>query len=141
MPTEVIAYKCDYCHKCFGKRQYAIAHEGCCNNNPARKNCKTCVYGCTGEIDVYVPLTVESYIPDSSGVNRYPGDEKYDGPYCAKFEKPIYQKPYFDECDTDDGCHGYREEMPIQGTCWNYKYKGFAKWTLKSEFKEADHAE
>ena len=136
MPSEVRAWKCDYCHRCFGKKHYAESHEGFCNNNPERRNCKTCVYGCTGEIDMLVPLTIESYMPDESGVNRYPGDDKYNGPYCARSKKPIFAKPYYDECETDDGCGGNREEMPIQGTCFNYKYKGCAKWTPKNENKE-----
>lgn len=136
MPNEVTAWKCRFCHRCFGKKSSAEIHEAACNNNPKRCNCKTCVHGCTGEIDVYQHLTVESYMPDMMGVNRYPGDEKYNGPYCAKSKKPMYEKPYYDECDLDDGCHGYREEMPVPGTCWNYEYKGFAKWTPQDEYKE-----
>ena len=114
----VQAYKCDYCNRCFTRPASAHNHEVCCKNNPERKMCVTCK-NCLIKEDKSQPLIHIDY-----GKTQIYGDS----PTCVVLNKPIYEKPYFDECDTS-GPYEYGEtETEIPGTCWNYEYKGYAKF-------------
>jgi hypothetical protein len=111
---KVIAYKCGYCHRCFGRKVNAMRHEESCGNNPTRRRCITCKH-CSLEL----------------GEMKYPhfeGDEGYQDttPTCLINNIAVHDKAYEQECDTSDyyGC----SERPSPGTCWNYKYKGYAKY-------------
>ena len=103
MPSEVKAYKCDWCARCFGRLLNANQHQAACNNNPKRKNCKTCVHG----------------VMDYS-----------QGPFCDYHKMQIIEKPFFVECDQYQD--GWSEDRPEPGTCWYYEYKGKAEWTKSS---------
>lgn len=103
---QVTAYKCDFCHRVFSRPVNAKQHEDCCKLNPIRCNCRTCIN--------LIDMDVER--------EGYTGKE-----LCCKLTKtPLYDKPYFIECDEDDFC-GYCAPAPMPGTCWNYEYKGEAK--------------
>lgn len=128
MPTVVEAFKCDWCGRCFGRKNNARQHEAACCNNPSRHHCKTCVHGVYFDnVPVYSPLTVQSYMP---GADNAP--EIYCGPYCDHHKQPIYKQPYYIDCDMSAHCYGGPEhEAP--GTCEHYEYKGKAEWTRPPE--------
>ena len=109
---EVTAYKCDYCSRCFTRKVNAMLHERTCKNSPERRMCITCK-NCKIKVDVTQPI--ESFF----------GKMCYNStPTCLINGIPIYKHPYFEECETTD----YPRENPIPRTCWNYEYKGYAKF-------------
>ena len=114
MPTEVRAYKCDWCPRCFGRMNNAKAHEAACNNSPERRHCKTCVHGVLAVIERHEDIFGNKVIDDF-------------GPFCDCHNKPIREWPYYIECEYYDNDHGPAEPMP--GTCLAYEYKGYAGWT------------
>lgn len=110
---EVSAYKCDFCHKCFGRKVNAIQHENKCKNNPKSRNCRTCTHG------------VSAIVCHSKDYTFL--EEEYEttpvyGPWCDEFEMPIHEKPYLEECEFGDDY----QETPIPFTCMRYEYKGYA---------------
>lgn len=115
MPSEVKAFKCDWCPRCFGRKNNAAQHEEHCRNNPARRNCITCVHGLWAEVEI---------VPDPCDYDQ-PMDVY--GPYCGYHDKPIMERPYFIECEMHQD--GYGEDYPMPGTCDHYEYKGKAEWT------------
>ena len=98
---KVEAFKCDYCHRCFGRAVDAANHERYCNMNPDRKHCKTCAhFG-------YKTQRIDEY------------DQKF--AYCLKLDIPMSDQPYYTEC----GC-GYNydgSEYHLPGTCEHYEQK------------------
>ncbi|MGI6689851.1 MAG: hypothetical protein ACOX63_03215 [Christensenellales bacterium] len=128
MATEIKAFKCDWCPRCFTRRNNAELHEAACKNNPKRRQCITCVHGTVDELKIPTP---RPWAPDDFYTTTT-------APYCAIYKMPIHAKPYFIECDIrEDGNSrfSYDEEFPdsppIPGTCWNYEYKGKPGWTKK----------
>jgi hypothetical protein len=126
MPNEVKAYKCNWCSRCFAHLSHASIHEKACKNNPARRNCKTCIHGHYKPIPCYPYDTTEQF-----------------GVYCAYHNVPMGDKPYFIECDERQACspdEAYYYELdpddlsyPLPGTCHHYEYKGKAEWTRDEE--------
>lgn len=110
MPHEINAYQCDYCNRKFYRKVDAVNHECACKYNPARRSCYTCKLYQKREYTeaVDIPFIGEEPVEITT--------EKY---ICTKFNKPIYEKPYFEECDTE----GYHDDNPIPGTCWWYEQK------------------
>ncbi len=102
---EVKAYKCDFCSRCFGRKCNAIQHEPTCNNNPLKHHCKTCKYSRIKIIEQIYDYTRETA-------------------YCDKYDKPICESPYFDECDNSYEYDGSNHDIPY--TCGSYEYKGYA---------------
>ena len=117
MSKMVEAYKCDWCSRCFGRKCDVNRHEEACNNNPVRQHCKTCVNG----LWTVISQTEDAFDRD------YPVDLY--GPFCGYHNKPIFEKPYYIECDTHN-YGGWGPERPVPGTCLAYKYKGKAGWTV-----------
>jgi hypothetical protein len=107
---EIKAYKCDYCHRCFGRKVNALQHQHRCINNPEKRACKTCVHGVLAVID-------------------YVDGHEIMGAYCDEYEMSIHECPYTTECDYYDNIPG---SPPIPFTCQNYLYKGKAEWTKES---------
>lgn len=126
MPSEVSAFKCDHCHRCFGRINNARIHEDACKNNPERRQCITCIHG-----------TIDTIHAESNHTGFDSLSYTYhSAPYCAHHGKPITEKPYFIECDSDDG-GGWYEERPLPSTCHHYEYKGKPGWT-KREREETE---
>lgn len=126
MASEIKAFKCDFCSRCFGRINNARTHEAACKNNPARRQCITCIHGTMDAIHV------ERAHASSCFSYTY-----HSAPYCAHHNNtPIHEKPYFIECDSDDG-GGWYEERPLPGTCHHYEYKGKPGWT-KREREETE---
>ena len=69
--------------------------------------------------------------------------EPITAPFCDLHKKPIYEMPYFIDCEEDEydiGVDGYgfkHDTEPRPGTCQGYDYKGCAKWGKPTEQKEA----
>lgn len=125
---QVQAYKCNYCGRCFLRPCNAVQHESSCDANPERRNCKTCVHGCYGLVNVSEPHDTVQMVP-----------------YCDYHGIPIFQKPYNIECDYDTPRYDpYGEGIPVPGTCCYYEYKGKREWTQKDAptgaESETDHA-
>lgn len=115
MPKEIKGYKCDYCHRCFGRKVNAIQHEQSCKNSPTSRHCRTCVHGVWAVI----------------------GGHEYEewGAFCDYHNKPIHEKPYFFDCDFRDDYFGRTDlDQPIPGTCYYYEYKGKPEWTGFQEY-------
>ena len=55
MATEIKAFKCDWCPRCFTRRNNAELHEAACKNNPKRRQCITCVHGTVDELKIPTP--------------------------------------------------------------------------------------
>ena len=101
MPHLIEAYQCDFCGRCFSRRNWAQRHENACNNNPARRHCKTCIHSA---------LSAEI-------------------PVCRIHNIPVYDKPYEIDCKREvSRLNGY-DERAVPGTCIHYEYKGSAEWT------------
>jgi hypothetical protein len=116
MPKKVEAWKCDWCHRCFGRLCDANRHEKACNINPLRRNCKTCVHGI---------LAIVGWDSDYQGD---PVIERY-GAYCGYHNKPMSEKPYYIDCE--EGQDEYYGDSKMPGTCDHYEYKGKAEWTIE----------
>lgn len=121
---EVKAYKCDYCHRCFGRPVNAVQHEKCCKNNPVKRSCITCVHGVLGIIRYTDDI---GYI---NGMIRCHNTKPVFAPYCDKFDKSISDKPYLIDCETTGDPF---PERPIPFTCFEYEYKGKAEWTKEGK--------
>ena len=110
MPHPLEAYQCDFCRRCFSRQHWAQRHENACNNNPARRNCKTCAHN----------------VLSQSGI-----------PSCRIHNLPIYDKPYEIDCTRDvsryDGL-----DHPVPGSCVHYEYKGKAEWALEKGESKAE---
>lgn len=116
MPTKVEAYKCSFCGRLLKTEYWAKVHEATCRNNPEKRHCITCKHG-----------VFECILPDLYGN----GTVKY-GPYCAYFDKPISEEPYFLDCDIMGGVDtgfGPLPENPMPYSCMHYENKGKAEWT------------
>lgn len=134
---KIRAWQCGYCHKCYSRPQSTAIHERACRNNPARRNCKTCVSS-------YLRRVSTETIDGSQGVPwvrdmAWPTITIHnDVPWCKVHNKAIHEKPYFIECDeyqrhSADVAYHYDYDpdevyQPIPGTCSNYAYKGYAGW-------------
>lgn len=110
---QVNAWKCEFCNRVFLRRVSTHNHEVACGNNPLRRHCITCVHS---ELAPTYPFEHDRLRREMV-------------PWCAFHDAPLHSKPYYLECDTDNGDNGYREEAPLPGTCWHYEYKGYARWT------------
>jgi len=99
---KVEAFKCDYCHRCFGRAVDAINHERACQRNPARRACKTCEWSAFKVIAV-----------SDCGDGRTCEHEEL---WCnhPKVNKPMSDKPYYQDCDFNEL---YRNLVPVPGTC------------------------
>ena len=105
---EVRAYKCDFCSRCFVRKCNAAQHEPNCKNNPVMRTCKTCVHGSWRIIE---------------GI----GEMERFGAYCDYHDTPVFEKPYFIECDVAQ--QDYGTEMKVPFSCQGYEYKGKSEWT------------
>ena len=136
MPSEVSAFKCDHCHRCFGRINNARIHEDACKNNPARRQCITCIHGTVDTIRVERKYTGFDSISYTYNIYTYNS-----APYCAYHDNtPIHEKPYLIDCETGGGFDtgvGWHDEFPFPGTCHNYEYKGKPGWT-KREREETE---
>ena len=136
MPSEVSAFKCDHCHRCFGRINNARIHEDACKNNPARRQCITCIHGTVDTIRVERKYTGFDSISYTYNIYTYNS-----APYCAYHDNtPIHEKPYHIDCETGGGFDtgvGWHDEFPFPGTCHNYEYKGKPGWT-KREREETE---
>jgi|LSQX01.1.fsa_nt_gb hypothetical protein len=135
MASEVTAYKCDFCHRCFGRLNNARIHEAACKNNPERRQCITCIHGTRDAIQVereHAGFDSISYTYHSA-------------PYCAHHNNtPIHEKPYFIDCDLAGGYDtgfGWIKERPIPGTCEYYEYKGKPGWTKREREETKEERE
>jgi hypothetical protein len=144
---KVEAWQCDFCNKTSVSKGGLTNHERACKNNPARRNCITCVHGISIDpVEIAKPLTVESYMPGWTDAPYI-----YAGPWCDHHNMPISEKPYFVECDVDDvgsynddviaglraagidvTGHSTERERPVPGTCFHYGNKGYAGWTKEA---------
>ena len=123
------AYQCDFCTRCFARPSNATQHERSCQANPARRNCKTCVHGCIGTIDRKEPVTWDY----DTRLCRDVPDYSFYGAYCDYHNVPIHEAPFNIECETAaPHCNPNGDEIPVPGTCWEYKYKGKCGWTAKN---------
>lgn len=134
MATEIKAFKCDWCSRCFTRRNNAETHEAACKNNPERRQCITCVHGTVDLVRV---------VREDDGYSRMEYSY-HTPPYCAIHKEPIHKKPYFIDCDLGGGYDtgfGWIEERPIPGTCEYYEYKGKPGWTRRErkETQEEQH--
>ena len=111
----VQAYKCEFCHRCFGRPVDAHNHEVACKNNPKSKRCVTCKH-CSIEPG-------EMQEPPFPGADAYQSTE----PTCLLKNITVHDGAYFEECEKQTfGCDDEGRGLP--GTCWNYEYKGYAKY-------------
>ena len=108
MPHEINAYQCDYCNRTFYRKVDAVNHECACKYNPARRSCYTC--------KLYQKPEYKEVV-ESPFIGGEPYEITTEKFICTKFNKPIYEKPYFEECETG----GYNDDQPIAGTCWWYE--------------------
>lgn len=128
MATKVEAFKCDFCGRLLKLPRTAALHEASCKNNPVARNCITCIHG------IFACCAITPDWTDPYG----PGTE-HSGPYCGYHDKPISEKPYFIDCDTDGGFDtgfGWYPESPIPYTCFHYESKGKAEWTPVEEYEK-----
>ena len=138
MPIKITAYKCCFCSRCFEKRSAASNHERQCNGNPCRHNCKTCIYGVYAmnqpveSLEKNIPPVLQKILEsDTEAIKLYEEISDYCGPFCEYHKRPIYEKPYFIDCDTE--MTHIRDDEPIDGTCHHYKYKGYAGYKRSEE--------
>lgn len=117
---KVQGYKCDYCHRVFGRPVDAHNHEICCGNSPKSKRCMTCKH-CSLELGEMIKM------PDWCGGEGYQSTE----PTCLLNNITVHNKCYEYECETDDRYNEDSYNLP--GTCWNYEYKGYAKYEKQEE--------
>jgi len=114
---QVTAYKCDFCHRCFGRPVDAHNHEQGCRHGPHRRHCRTCVHGITSVVEwIGYPIA----------------DIPVFGPWCDFHDKDMREKPYFIDCETNGVCEDWSpEETEINkpGTCEHYEYKSCSGWT------------
>ena len=113
---EIKAFQCDFCPKCYAKRSSTASHQRACKNNPARRNCITCVHSCEEVVVKNYPSPDDFYQPA----------EVWE-PWCDHHKKLISDRPYFDDCDMERGEYG-EPDYPLPGTCHHYAYKGYAGW-------------
>lgn len=107
MPSKVLAWKCNYCNKVTISAGSTAAHEAHCKHNPKRKYCITCE-------KCYYKHVVEE--PDS------PTPYAHDVMWCRQYDKPIYEKPYYDDCQMQEEDYG-EEPYPIPCTCRGYEQR------------------
>ena len=105
MPTKVQAWKCNYCNKVTISAGSTAVHEAFCKKNPNNRYCVTCAK-CYYE---HVVEELDSQTPYG-----------HDVMWCKQYDKPIYEKPYFEECETEDS-YGYSRNIPC--TCAEYDQK------------------
>ena len=118
MPFETKAYQCNFCRKVSRTRAGAERHENACKWNPARRSCHTCKH-CEMKANIPVAVSDEEkafYEEVGAVVEDY---ATIRGMYCKHFNKPVSEKPYFEECDIYDDT--YTDERPMPGTCWHYE--------------------
>ena len=123
--TEVKAWKCGFCRKCYARPQSTATHERSCRNNPARKHCKTCVNSYMRRVSSET-IDGEKSVPWTGGMAWPTITIHNDVPWCKIRNKAIHEKPYYDECEMQGGDYG--PDYPVPGTCDYYAYKGFAGW-------------
>lgn len=121
----VTAYKCSYCHRCFGRKVNAIQHENSCKNNPKSRNCCTCVHGITSIVS-----WVRGIFEDHETTPVY-------GAYCDEFDMPIFDKPYLEDCDRTNNYYEPPTHIPF--TCTRYEYKGYAGYPRGKEDDSQDN--
>ena len=105
---KVEAFKCDYCHRCFGRPVDATNHERACQGNPVRRACKTCKWS------GYHTIT------DADGINGLTWEHQELWCNHPDIDRPMSDKPYFEDCDFENR---YNELVPIPGTCEHYEQK------------------
>ena len=105
MPNKVQAWKCDYCNKVTISAGSTAAHEAFCKKNPNNRYCVTCA-----------KCYYEHVEEDQDGASPY----SHDVLWCRQYDKPIYEKPYFEECETEES-YGYSRNIPC--TCAEYEQK------------------
>ena len=120
--NKTTAWKCEFCNKYSGNAGAMKKHEQNCKKNPAKKHCRGCVHGISAILGWHNDLDNNPTVPDY-------------GPFCAKHDKPIHEKPYMIDCEIHGG--GYFENYPVPWTCEHYKFKGSMEWTPEQEY-EAD---
>ena len=118
----VQGYKCEYCHRVFGRPVDAHNHEICCPDNPKSKRCMTCKH-CSLELG-------RTIAPPFCGAEEYQTTE----PTCLLNNITVHEKCYEEECETVDLYEGDYRSLP--GTCFNYDYKGYAKYEKREAEEE-----
>ena len=103
MPSRILAWKCDYCNKVTISAGSTAAHEAYCKKNPNNRYCMTC------EKCYY------EHVVEETGCSM---PYEHDVLWCEQYNKPIYEKPYFEECETNDS-YGFSSNIPC--TCVSYK--------------------
>lgn len=106
MPSKVLAWKCNYCNKVTISAGSTAAHEAYCKKNPKNKFCVTCA-------KCYYNHVFEE------SCSEYVTPWEHDVMWCRQYDKPIYEKPYFEECETED--HYECEPTNIPCTCAEYE--------------------
>lgn len=111
MPTEVKAYRCNWCKKISGTKRGILQHEERCHKNPLFNCCSNCKHA----------TMKEDSIPDFWFTVM--------NPFCSIhnlfiFTEPKSERPYFIECNTEDRSYGMREEVPVPYTCHYFESKG-----------------
>ena len=116
MPHEINAFQCDFCRKVSRTRAGIATHEASCKWNPALRSCHTC-----NHCDLNAEITVEVAAEDADFFDVVFGETQrtYKTMVCKHFNKPVSEKPYFDDCDHYNVPASYEEDMdrPIPGTC------------------------
>lgn len=102
MSTQVKAWKCDYCGKAAINRGAISQHEDACANNPRRRHCRTCRHGGFKQVGT--------------------GIDEHRELWCFEMDKPMSEKPYFEDCDHYGSPWGDTEQ-PIPFTCACYERK------------------
>lgn len=119
MTKQVIAHKCDFCSKVYGRKVNAKQHEKTCKNNPERHNCITCVYG---------GLTVMDVVDIGEGHTM-----DVTAPACHYHGKLMSDKPYQIDCKEFFDDYGILRSTP--GTCEHYEYKGYSGWRGENKYE------
>lgn len=107
MPSRVLAWKCDYCNKVTVSAGSTAAHEAFCKKNPKNRYCATC------------SKCYSKTVADNSD-GEFPFKQEI--VWCKQFDKPIHEKPYYDDCQMQEEDYG-SESYPIPCTCRKYEQK------------------
>lgn len=114
MPHETTAWQCNFCHRCFIRKVDACNHEYTCKFNPERRMCFTCKH--------YEPKKeiTQTYPPDELALHEEMGlplTFTTTVQYCAHFKMPLYEKPYFQECEYYEWYNNGDPIKPMPGSC------------------------
>lgn len=125
MPYEITAFQCNYCRKVSRTKAGILNHEASCKWNPARRSCHTCKHcNLNAEISSEMPPDEIAFFEALGATQTH---YTYKTMLCKHFNKPVSEKPYFDDCDHYNVPESYEEDMdrPMPGTCmwWEEREK------------------